>query len=79
MTGLELTAARDLRAVLLAFGLIVAGLIVQQLMSVLLAVLIVIVIALPLSAFATALSYSRRPSSPGAVLGLLLGASSSPP
>jgi hypothetical protein len=56
MSDSRLTAGAIYRAVLLAFGLIVAGMIVQQLMSILLAVLIVIVIALPLSAFATALS-----------------------
>jgi hypothetical protein len=45
MSDSRLTAGAIYRAVLLAFGLIVAGLIVQQLMSILLAVLIVIVIA----------------------------------
>ena len=73
MSDSRLTAGAIYRAVLLAFGLIVAGLIVQQLMSILLAVLIVIVIALPLPAFATALCSRGVPRALGAVLALLLG------
>ena len=73
MSDSRLTAGAIYRAVLLAFGLIVAGLIVQQLVSLLLAVLIVIVIALPVSAFATALSSRGVPRALGAVLALLLG------
>jgi predicted PurR-regulated permease PerM len=73
MTDSRLTAGAIYRAVLLAFGLVVAGLIIQQLISLVLAVLIVIVIALPLSAFATALSSRGIPRAVGAVLGLLFG------
>jgi predicted PurR-regulated permease PerM len=73
MTDSRLTAGAIYRAVLLAFGLVVAGLIVQQLVSLVLAVLVVIVIALPLSAFATALAARGVPRALGAVLGLLLG------
>ena len=61
------------RAVLLAFGLVVAGLIFRQLVTLLLAVLIVVIIALPLSAFASALQRRRIPREIGAPLGLLLG------
>src|SRR5436305_13271894 len=61
------------RAVLLAFGLVVAGLLFQQLVSLILAVLIVIVLALPLSAFASALQRRGVPRAVGALLGLLIG------
>jgi predicted PurR-regulated permease PerM len=61
------------RAVLLAFGLVVAGLIFQQIITLVLAVLIVVIIAMPLSAFASLLQRVRVPRAIGAVLGLLLG------
>ncbi len=61
------------RAVLLAFALIVAGLIFQALMTLVLAVLIVIVLALPLSAFASLLERYKVPRAFGALLGLLIG------
>jgi predicted PurR-regulated permease PerM len=61
------------RAVLLAFGLVVAGLVFRQLVTLFLAVLIVVVIALPLSAFATALQRLHIPRAVGATLGLLIG------
>lgn len=61
------------RAVLLAFGLAVAGLIFKQIVTLVLAVLIVVIIALPLSAFASALQRIGIPRGVGAALGLLLG------
>ncbi len=61
------------RAVLLAFGLAVAGLIFKQIVTLVLAVLIVVIIALPLSAFASALQRIGIPRGIGATLGLLLG------
>ncbi len=73
MAESRVTSGVIYRAILLAFGLVVAGLIFQQLVSLVLAVLIVIVIALPLSAFASALSRRGVPRGLGAVIGLLLG------
>jgi len=61
------------RAVLLAFGLAVAGLIFKQIVTLVLAVLVVVIIALPLSAFASALQRIGVPRGIGATLGLLLG------
>ena len=61
------------RAVLLAFGLVVAGLIFEQIITLVLAVLIVVIIATPLSAFASLLQRVGIPRAIGAVLGLLLG------
>ncbi len=73
MSNSQVTPAALYRAVLLAFGLVVAGLIFEQLVTLILAVLIVVVIALPLSAFADALQRLGIPRGIGAVLGLLLG------
>jgi predicted PurR-regulated permease PerM len=61
------------RAVFLAFGLVVAGLIFEKLITLVLAVLIVVIIATPLSAFASLLQRVRVPRAIGGVLGLLLG------
>jgi predicted PurR-regulated permease PerM len=61
------------RAVLLAFGLVVAALIVRQLLSLVLAVMIVVIIALPLSACATFLGRFGVPRALGGVLALLVG------
>jgi predicted PurR-regulated permease PerM len=69
----KITPATLYRAVLLAFGLAVAGLIFKQIATLLLAVLIVVVIALPLSAFASLLQRIGIPRGIGAALGLLLG------
>jgi predicted PurR-regulated permease PerM len=73
MPSSTITPSTLYRAVLLAFGLVVAGLIFEQIITLVLAVLIVVVIALPLSAFATALQRVGIPRAIGAVLGLLLG------
>jgi predicted PurR-regulated permease PerM len=67
------TAGALYRTVLLAFGLVVGALVFQQLITLFLAVLIVVVIALPLSAFATALQRLHIPRAVGATLGLLIG------
>jgi predicted PurR-regulated permease PerM len=61
------------RTVLLAFGLVVLGLVFRQLITLVLAVLIVVIIATPLSAFATFLQRFRIPRGVGAPIGLLIG------
>ncbi len=61
------------KAVLLAFGLVIAAMIFQALTSLVLGVLIVVIIATPLSAFADLLQRWRVPRAIGAALGLLLG------
>ncbi len=67
-----MTSAALYRAVLLAFGLVVAGLIFRQLATLVLAVLIVVIIALPLAEFAALLTRLRIPRALGATIGLLL-------
>ena len=59
------------RAVLLAAFLIVVGLIFRQIVTLLLAILMTIIIAIPLSSFATALQRRRIPRPLGALCGLL--------
>jgi predicted PurR-regulated permease PerM len=61
------------RAVLLAFGLVVLGLLFQQLATLLVGILITILIAIPLSAVATRLEQLRIPRAIGALIGLLIG------
>src|SRR5437763_17021078 len=61
------------RAVLLAAFLIVVGLIFRQIVTLRLAILMTIIIAIPLSSFATALQRRRIPRPLGALCGLLLG------
>jgi predicted PurR-regulated permease PerM len=61
------------KAVLLAFGLVIAAMIFQALASLVLGVLIVVIIATPLSAFTDFLQRRHVPRGLGAVLGLLLG------
>ena len=73
MPNSTVTPATLYRAVLLAFGLVVAGLIFEQIATLVLAVLVVVIIAMPLSAFAALLQRVRVPRAIGAVLGLLLG------
>jgi predicted PurR-regulated permease PerM len=73
MSDPRITPAHLYRAVLLAFGLVVAGLVFQQLLTLVLAVLIVVIIALPLGAFADFLMRFHVPRALGTVLGLLLG------
>jgi len=60
------------RTVLLAFGLVVAGLIFRQLITLVLGVLIVVIIAAPLSAFTGLLERRGIPRGIGAPLGMLI-------
>jgi predicted PurR-regulated permease PerM len=69
----KLTPAAIYRAVLLAFGLVVTGLVFQQLIMLVLAVLIVVIIALPLGAFAAVLGRFGVPRALGVLIGLLIG------
>jgi predicted PurR-regulated permease PerM len=61
------------RAILLAFGLVVVILIFPTLASLILAVLIMVIIALPMAAFADLLQRWHFPRAIGAVLALLIG------
>jgi predicted PurR-regulated permease PerM len=61
------------KAVLLAFGLVIAAMIFSALRTLVLGVLIVVIIAAPLSAFADLLKKWRCPRAIGATLGLLIG------
>jgi predicted PurR-regulated permease PerM len=61
------------RAVLLAFALVIAALIFKALITLIMGVLIVVIVATPLSAFATKLKRFRVPRGVGATLGLLIG------
>ena len=61
------------RAVLLAAGLLLAGLLFRQLVTLLLAILITIVVAIPLAAAATRLQRHGVPRPLGALLGLVSG------
>lgn len=63
------------RAVLLAAGLLLAGLLFRQLVTLLLAVLMTIAIAIPLAAAATRLERLGVPRAVGALLALLAGVS----
>ncbi len=73
MTQSRITPGVLYRTVLLAFGLVVAGLIFQQLITLVLAILIVVIIALPLSAVASLLARYGIPRALGATIALLLG------
>jgi predicted PurR-regulated permease PerM len=73
MSDSKINAGVIYKAVLLAFGLVIAAMIFQELISLVLGVLIVVIIAAPLSAFADLLQRWRIPRAIGAVLGLLLG------
>ncbi len=67
-----MTPAAIYRAVLLAFGLIVAGLVFEQLVTLVLAVLIVVIVALPLAAIAARLERLHVPRALGVLIGLLI-------
>lgn len=73
MTEARFTPRTVYRAVLLAFGLVVAALVFKQLVTLVMGVLIVVIIALPLSALATLLSRVGVPRPIGVLVGLLLG------
>jgi predicted PurR-regulated permease PerM len=68
----RLSAAVAYRAVLLAAGLLVLGLLFRQLVTLMVAVLMTVLIAIPLSAFATRLERRGVPRVVGALIGLLL-------
>ncbi|HUA48378.1 MAG TPA: AI-2E family transporter [Solirubrobacteraceae bacterium] len=73
MSDSRINAGVIYKAVLLAFGLVVAAMIFHALISLVLGVLIVVIIAAPLSAFADILERWRVPRAIGATVGLLLG------
>src|SRR5262245_65932683 len=73
MNGEEHSSHVVYRAVLLAAGLLVLGLLFRQLVTLMLAVLITIIIAIPLSAAATRLERWRIPRAIGALIALLGG------
>jgi predicted PurR-regulated permease PerM len=73
MSESRITPSVLYRTILLAFGLVVLGLIFQQLKTLVLGVLIVVIIATPLSSLATFLQRFKVPRGLGAVLGLLIG------
>jgi predicted PurR-regulated permease PerM len=61
------------KAIVLAFALVIGAMIFQALTTLILGVLIVVIIATPLSAFADLLQRWRCPRAIGATLGLLIG------
>jgi len=73
MNDSRITPAVLYKTVLLAFGLVIAAMIFEALATLVLGVLIVVIIAAPLSAFADMLGRWRIPRAIGATLGLLLG------
>lgn len=73
MSESRITARTVYRAVLLAFALVVAALVFRQLVTLVMGVLIVVIIALPLSAFATKLKRFGIPRPIGATLALFIG------
>jgi predicted PurR-regulated permease PerM len=73
MSDSRVTPSGIYKAVLLAFGLVIAAMIFRALSSLVLGVLIVVIIATPLSAFADYLERRHCPRAIGATLGLLLG------
>ena len=73
MNGEGTTPHVAYRAVLLAAGLLLFGLLFRQLATLMLAVLVTIVIAIPLSAAATNLERCHVPRALGALVGLLGG------
>jgi|SRR5579884_468716 len=68
----RLTPGTLYRVVVLAFALVVAALLAQALATLILGVLAVVIIALPLSAMADALSRYRVPRTIGAIIALVL-------
>jgi predicted PurR-regulated permease PerM len=62
------------RAVLLAAALLLLGLVFRELVTLLIAILGTVLIAIPLAAFATAMERQRIPRPLGALLGLVIGA-----
>ena len=73
MTDSRISPAVLYKTVLLAFGLVIAAMIFEALATLVLGLLIVVIIAAPLSAFADTLKRWHIPRAVGATLGLLLG------
>ncbi len=73
MTDSRITPGVIYKAILLAFGLVVAAMIFQALSTLVLGVLIVVIIATPLAAFADLLARWHCPRAVAATLGLLIG------
>jgi predicted PurR-regulated permease PerM len=73
MSESRITPGVIYKAVLLAFGLVVAGMVFRALITLVLGVLVVVIIAAPLAAFADMLRRVGIPRPIGALLGLLLG------
>ncbi len=73
MSESRITPGVIYKAVLLAFGLVIAAMIFQALSTLILGVLIVAIIAAPLAAFADLLERWHVPRAVGATLGLLIG------
>jgi predicted PurR-regulated permease PerM len=73
MSDSTISAGAIYKAVLLAFALVIGAMIFHALSSVILGLLIVVIIATPLSAFADWLARWHCPRALGATLGLLLG------
>ena len=73
-----MTEARQLhivyRAVLLAFGLVVAGLLFRELVTLSVAVLVTVLMSIPLADFATWLERFRIPRPLGVIVAILVGA-----
>ena len=72
MNDSRITPSVLYRTVALAFVLVVLGLVFRQLVTLVIGVMIVMIIAAPLSAFATFLQRFRIPRPLGAVIGLLI-------
>jgi predicted PurR-regulated permease PerM len=72
-TGDRVSAATAVRAVLLALGLVAAGFVFTQIKTLVLAALISVILALPLSAIAGWLQRFGVPRALGAVIGTLTG------
>ena len=72
MSSQRFTPAAAYRMVFLAFSLVIAGLVFRELKTLLVAILIVIIIALPLSAVADFLQRFRVPRVFGALVGLFI-------
>jgi predicted PurR-regulated permease PerM len=75
MSDTKITPGVIYKAILLAFGLVIAAMVFQALSTLILGVLIVAIIAAPLAAFADLLERWHIPRAIGATLGLLIGLS----
>ena len=73
MSDTKITPGVIYKAILLAFGLVIAAMVFQALSTLILGVLIVAIIAAPLAAFADLLERWHVPRAIGATLGLLIG------